>query len=411
MRLLVMKRIACAALLLLAALTTTGCWNRIELNEVAITSATGIDWDGENWIVSYQVVIPAAISSVTGGSGGGGPKSPIIVYSTKGKTIRDAIMHSFSESPRKLFFAHNRVVVIGEKAMNRGINELIDVYFRNSGSRETVSVLATPGTARKILEQFMQLQAISGAGMKEIIISEMKNTSILPNIPVYQLAMELTGDAKSAVVPEIFVSGSGDTSSLDSFSNTSIPSKLKLGRLAVLKDDKMIGWMSRKESLGAAYLRDSVQQSFIVVPCEGGEGKKGYDTIQILKSSTKIIPKLRGSQLTFTADVDVSGTLMESNCAQDLYKPGVIQGLEQGGQVQISSLLQDAWKKGQQMNTDIFGAAEKTHRKYPKQWKEWGKNWDEVFTEAPLETKIKFRMARMGLSNKSFQYLMDKREK
>ncbi|SFE72997.1 spore germination protein KC [Paenibacillus catalpae] len=405
------KRMLCAVLLLLAALTTTGCWNRIELNEVAITSATGVDWDGENWIVSYQVLIPAAISSVTGGSGGGGPKSPIIVYSTKGKTIRDAIMHSYSESPRKLFFAHNRVVVIGEKAMQRGVNELIDVYFRNSSTRETVSVLATPGTARRVLEQFMQLQAISGAGMKEIILSEMKNTSILPNIPVYQLAMEVIGDAKSAVVPEIFVSGTEDTSSLESFGSTSIPSKLKLGRLAVLKDDKMIGWMNRKESLGASYLRDSVQQSYVVVPCEDDKGKKGYNTIHVLKSSTKVIPKLQNGQLVFTADVDVTGTLMESNCAQDLYKPGVIQSLEQGGQKQVSNLLQEAWAKGQEMKADVFGAAEKTHRKYPKQWKEWSKNWDEVFKEAALEPKVKFRMARMGLSNKSFQYLMDKEGK
>ncbi|GLX67810.1 Ger(x)C family spore germination protein [Paenibacillus glycanilyticus] len=405
------KSFLSVVVLLFAALVTTGCWNRIELNEIAITSATGIDWDGENWIVSYQVVIPAAISSVTGGSGGTGPKSPIIVYSTKGKTIRDAIMHSFSESPRKLFFAHNRVVVIGEKAMRKGVNELIDVYFRNSGSRETVSVLATPGTSRRVLEQFMQLQAISGAGMKEIILSEMKNTSILPNVPVYQLAMEITGDAKSAVVPEIFVSGSEDTSSLDSFSSTSIPSKLKLGRLAILKNDQMIGWMSRKESLGAAYLRDSVQQSFVVVPCEDQEGKKGFDTVQILKSKTKIIPKLQGGQLSFKADVDVTGTLMESNCAQDLFKPGVIQSLEKEGEVQIIAMMQEAWKKGQELQVDLFGAAEKTHRKYPKQWKEWSNSWDEVFAKSPLEAKVKFRMARMGLSNKSFQYLLDKKEK
>lgn len=405
-----LRRLIGAVLLLFAAFATTGCWNRIELNEVAITAATGVDWDGENWIVSYQVVIPAAISSVMGGSGGGGPKSPIIVYSTKGKTIRDAMMHSYSESPRKLFFAHNRVVVVGERAMRRGVNELIDVYFRNSSTRETVSVLATPGTARRILEQFMQLQAISGAGMKEIIISEMKNTSILPNIPVYQLAMEVTGDSKSAVVPEIFVSGSEDTSSLESFGSTSIPSKLKLGRLAVLKKDKMIGWLSRRESLGAAYLRDSVQQSYVVVPCENSTGKKGYDTVQILKSSTKVIPTLKGGELAFKAEVELTGTLMESNCSQDLYKPGVIEALERGGEAQISSLLQTAWAKGQRIGTDIFGAAEKTHRKYPRQWKAWSKDWDEVFKKAPLETEVKFRMARMGLSNKSFQYLMEKKE-
>ncbi len=172
----------------------------------------------------------------------------------------------------------------------------------------------------------------------------------------------------------------------------------------------MIGWMSRKESLGASYLRDSVKQSYVVVPCEDDKGKKGFDTIQVLKSSTKVIPKLKNNKLSFTAEVDVTGSLLESDCAQDLYKPGVIQSLEQGGGPEVSSLLQEAWKKGQLLNVDIFGAAEKTHRKYPKLWKVWSKNWDEVFKQSPLESKVKFRMARMGLSNKSFDYIMEKKE-
>ncbi|PWW08285.1 spore germination protein KC [Paenibacillus cellulosilyticus] len=399
------------AALLGLSLVATGCWNRIELNELAITSATGIDWDGHNWIVSYQVLIPAAISAGVGTTGGGTPQSPVIVYSTKGKSIREAMMHSYSESPRKLFYAHNRVVILSEEVARRGFNELLDVYFRNSGPRETVSMLVTPGKARRILEQFMQLQIIPGEGMKDIITSEARNSSILPNVPVYQMAMDLTSDAKSGVLPEIFISGTEDTSTLDAFTHTTIPSKLKLGRLAIMREDHMIGWMNRKQSLGVSFLRNEVKQTTIAIPCTDEEGHSGFDTILIQQSSTKLKPKLNEGKLGYTAEVHASGTLSESDCAQNLYKTSVTQKLESSGGQQLQAIIDGAWKQGQQMKTDVFGAAEKAHRKYPKAWKQWSQDWGSVFAEAPLETKVHLRITRMGLSNKSFQYLTEQGQK
>ncbi|WP_127532131.1 Ger(x)C family spore germination protein [Paenibacillus kobensis] len=406
-----LRRILCAAALVWTTFIATGCWNRIELNELAITSATGIDWDGSKWIISYQVVIPAAISSGIGTTGGT-QQSPIVVYSTEGRTIREAMMYSFSESPRKLFYGHNRVVVLSEEVARRGFEELIDVYFRNAGPRETVSMLVTPGSARRILEQFMQLQLISGDGMKDIVLSEMKNASILPNVQVYQLAMELAGDAKSAVLPEIYISGSGDTASLDSFKQTTIPSKLKLRRLAVLRQGRMVGWMNQRQSLGVSYLRNRVQQTGVTVPCEKTDGTRGYDMIHISRSSTKLKPIVREGRLAYSAEVHALGTLTESGCPQNLYKPEVIRKIEQGGELQIRTIIQEAWSRGQQLGVDVFGAAESAHRKHPQQWKKWSGDWNSVFTSAALETNVHLRIARMGLSNKSFQYItnQDKRE-
>ncbi|MBD3920866.1 Ger(x)C family spore germination protein [Paenibacillus sp. PR3] len=400
-----------AVVLLSLCIMTTGCWNRIELNELAITSATGVDWDGHNWVMSYQVLIPSAISAGIGTSGSGTPQSPVIVYSTKGKSIREAMMHSFSESPRKLFYAHNRVVIISEEVARRGFNELLDVYFRNSGPRETVSMLVTPGTARRVLEQFMQLQIIPGEGMKDIILSEARNSSILPNIPVYQMGMNLTGDAKSGVLPEIYISGKEDTSTLDSFTHTTIPSKLKLGRLAIMHNDRMIGWMNRRQSLGVSFLRGEVKQTTIVTPCTDEQGHRGFDTFVIQHSSTRLKPKLTGGKLSYTAKVDASGVLTESDCAQNLYKPDITKKMESKVAQQIQQILKGAWKQGQQMGADVFGAAEKAHRKYPKAWKQWSKDWNSVFAETPLEVQAQFRITRMGLSNKSFQYLTEKDKK
>ncbi|MGO4373939.1 Ger(x)C family spore germination protein, partial [Paenibacillus sp. MCAF20] len=84
---------AVAMLILPCALLLTSCWSRVELNELAITSATSIDREGEDWVLTYQVLIPSSISTGIGIMGGANT-SPVIVYSTKGRTIREAVLHS-----------------------------------------------------------------------------------------------------------------------------------------------------------------------------------------------------------------------------------------------------------------------------------------------------------------------------
>lgn len=79
----VRKRILRCVILISHCLLLTGCWDRTELNQLAITSATAIDWDGKEWTVSYQVVIPQSIANPnTGGSPG--QQAPVMVFSTRG---------------------------------------------------------------------------------------------------------------------------------------------------------------------------------------------------------------------------------------------------------------------------------------------------------------------------------------
>ncbi|UPG63735.1 hypothetical protein [Metabacillus endolithicus] len=48
-------------------LFTSGCWNRRELNELAISVGEGIDNDKEGkYKISTQIVIPAGVASKTG---------------------------------------------------------------------------------------------------------------------------------------------------------------------------------------------------------------------------------------------------------------------------------------------------------------------------------------------------------
>lgn len=396
------------ALLLLGL--TTGCWDRIELNELSITSATAVDRQGDRWIVSYQVLIPSVVSGALGPMKGGA-KLPITVYSTEGPTIREAIYQSALESPRTLFFSHNRVMIVGEELAKNGLDELIDVYLRNSDSRETVAVLITKGEGRKILEQLLQIQIIPGDGIRETMRTERKNFSVLPYVNMYKLAMELTSEAKNAVIPEIFISGGEPVTSSDQMNKTTMSSKLKLGRLAVLKEGKLNGWLKAEQSLGANFLRGEVKRTVISTGC-GDEGGSNQSAIKILNSKTKVKPVIRGGDepIRMIVNVKAEGTLLETRCKIDLDKPEVISKLEKQMEGEILGLIRDGFKETQKLKADIVGFADHVHRKYPKRWHEMKSDWPEEYSRIKLEAHVDFTLKRLGLTSKSFTKMFEQVE-
>lgn len=391
---------------LLLCLLLGGCWDRVELNELGITSATSLDRIGEDWILSYQVIIPSAISSVSGNEGGG--VSPITVHSTKAKTIREAVAKSKLESPRQLYFAHNRVLVVSERAAREGLSSIIDVYFRLPNSRETVSMLISKDNPARVLRQLMSIQRISGQGIQQIVANESKSGSLLPNIRLYEFAMNIVGDSRSGIIPEIVVSGSPDVDKVDQMGETRQSSRLKLGRLAVFKADRMQGWFSQKESFGVAFFNDRVKVATLSFACgDSSNGQRIDSTFTIKRSSTRLTPKYSNGKMQMDVHVKSAGVLEETECTDDLQDPRVIKRMENNVRDVITGIMQAAREASKRQQLDVLGFAQHVHRKYPRYWKEHEANWDREFAKLEMKLTVEVRLERLGVSNKSFKSLED----
>lgn len=65
-----------------------GCWNRTELDELGITSATGFDRKNGKWVLSYQLIVPSTMGAIQGGGGGGGGSNPNVhTFTSEGHTM------------------------------------------------------------------------------------------------------------------------------------------------------------------------------------------------------------------------------------------------------------------------------------------------------------------------------------
>jgi spore germination protein KC len=400
--------LACAAGMLLISMLLAGCWDRTELNELSITSATAVDREKDNWTVSFQVIIPSSISG-TGGVGGSGSslQAPVTVHSVTSRTIKEAAALSYLESPRKLYFGHNSVLVISEKTARAGITPVIDIYLRNHESRETVSVLVSSEEARTVLEQLISIDRIPGQGIQRLLEKEQRGLSYLSNVRLYELAMDLLGESKTGILPEIKISGAGEVTRLDKLKGTTQPSKLKLGRLAVIHEDKMIGWLSQTEALGTAFLKGRVKETTIPFSCSGNNPKKPDSTYLLANSKTKITPRPEGDAFAVQVEIKTKGRLNEADCSADLLKPDVIRQVEQQIEKEIERTTLSAWEAVSRLEADVAGLSAVLQRKYPDQWKQFKKGNQTDWKSIKLNVKADVKLERVGLSNKAFRKMLE----
>ncbi|MDF2671248.1 MAG: grkc, partial [Paenibacillus sp.] len=125
------KILACSVLLTL--LTSTGCWDRKEVNDLAIVMATAIDQlDNDRVELSIQIFIPRSTGGAqelsSSGKSQSGSKSTM-VHSASGTTVADAMSHLQAKLSRRLFWGHAEVFVFGEARARKGISDDMD-YFQ-----------------------------------------------------------------------------------------------------------------------------------------------------------------------------------------------------------------------------------------------------------------------------------------
>ena len=100
----------------IVSLPLAGCWDRKEINDLALVTAAGIDKTDEEMIeLSVQVFVPRSGGGgqlgQTGGTGSG-PQS--LVRSAAGKTVAEAMARLQERIPRTIFWGHTEVFIFGE---------------------------------------------------------------------------------------------------------------------------------------------------------------------------------------------------------------------------------------------------------------------------------------------------------
>lgn len=392
-------------MLLFMVVLLSSCWNRTELNELWVTAATGVDYRDGQWEVSYQIIVPSAMTSGSG-EAGSGSQPAFHAYTVKGKTIHQALSLSNLETSRRIYVAHNRVVFIGKTAAEQGLDQLIDYYFRNTEARETVLMFYTDGAASEILKKLTPPEKLAGATYAELIDKESRQLSVFPDTSVYDFALSLHSDAKGIGMPVVSFKGENsegnekEFESLDVIKKTSAPLKMSLSKLAVFEGGRFVGLLNRKESLGISWLADKVKYTEIAFPCN--DKKTEMTSFMINSSHTQLVPRYNGNRYIMEVKVKVDGSLTEYGCKKDLSKIGEIKKLEKQIEKAVEDIVYEGWKATQRLDVDTVGYGDIIHRKFPERWKNIKQNWPAEFRRMEIDVQVDALIRLPGLLQNHF---------
>ncbi|MCC3374411.1 Ger(x)C family spore germination protein [Cohnella sp. REN36] len=384
-------RMAALGLLLCAgALGLTGCWDRTEVNDLALITGAAIDCNGNGRLeLTVQIFIPRA----SGGGGGdmmsqksgGGGNENTFTRTAEGENIADALSHLQSELPRMLFWGHAEVIVFGEAAAKDGIRDDVDYLMRSPHPRERSFIYVSRGKAKDVLE----LHSILERDTAEVL-REMSKSRLALSVTLAQLSTMLTSDADAALLPMITV----------------VPAPAKqmdqgisyIDGLAVFKDDCMIGYADKETTRGVLWLRDQVQRAILTVH---PAGPRGSVSLKMINSNTRLIPRIEGDD--WLMDVYIK---TENDALQNTTRLNLVSDLRAVKQVEaelndeMKSKVRLALTLAQQtLKADIFDFAGEFHRAYPAVWKKEKGRWEQHFASVEVRIHPAAKMLRPGLAS------------
>ncbi|WDZ55360.1 Ger(x)C family spore germination protein [Paenibacillus polymyxa] len=395
-----MKRKKVILFLILAlVLLLTGCWNRRELNELAIVVGMGIDKQGDQFRVSLQVVDPGKASAKKGAGGG----APATLYTEEADTIFEAIRKITTISPRRIYFSHLRICVIGESMATKGMAKALDLLSRYHQFRTDFYIVVSKGTsAEDTLKIMTPLDPIPANDLFSSLETSQKNWSPSTTVTLDEMIAAITSEGKQPVLTGLRVIGNREMGKTSGNVQEIAPSaRLQYSGLAVFRKDRLIGWLNETESRGYNFILGNVQSSVGFVACPGG----GKVVSEIIRTQTAIKGSVYRGEPQINIKMQVEANVGEVECTGlDLTQVGTIYDLENKEEEKIEEIMNLAVRKAQKSyKADIFGFGEAIHRADPRTWKSIKKNWDyEYFTELPVHIKVDFKIRRLGTIGSSF---------
>lgn len=367
-----MKKIILSLILLL---TLTGCWNYNELNDYSIVSGVAIDKSGDE----YEMSVLISNSPKSNSSESNSSVSQVVVYSGKGKSIFSALKQIGLISPSELYFGSFSVLVVSEEVAKDGINNAIDFFVRYPNSRKNFYVvLSKESKAKDTLKIMTPLSSFpsqkitdnvkSTTQLQGIISSknfnDLLSTILTPGTELSMNCIEIVGDVEEG-------------SNKENIESSEPKTYTKLGNLGIFKNDKLIDWADRDESLGINIINGAISEMFLDI-----EYKDGYVVIDSTSFSSDVKVTLKNNNPIVNIYLSGEARIVEVEGYVDLEDSKVIEEIQKKVNKKIKKRAEQAIDLAIQNKTDIFGFGKMFYQEYPKyfkkQKKEWNDNLDKI---------------------------------
>lgn len=384
-------------LIILVSFFLTGCWNYKELNSLAIYTSMAIDLTNDG---QYEVSLLVANSKKNQGSSKDG-ESQTIVYSAVGDTISEAINNIDLENPRQTYIGHLSVIIISEEIAYNGLINTLDLLLRSSESTKRFFLAIARGNkAKEIIEVLTPLETFSSQSISTNIKSSSESQAMSSAVMYSKFVEDILKKGINPILPSIIIEGNAeDGSKQESLQQTVPEAMVKLDKIALFKDDKLLGYSKKDESRGINLMLGLLKEMLLEL--------KEDDGLTVVKA-TEIVSiirvEIKDGVPSATVSVNAAAQIIENTRPIDLNDPDVISKIENDTNKEMKKLMKKGLVLAQkELNSDFIGFGNMIYKKDPKYYNSIS-DWDkDVFPYLDVNIKVNISLNSKGSTKQSIK--------
>ena len=367
-------------LLILPLLLLTGCHNYRELNELAIATAVEVDKIDDEFHLLVQVANPKNQNDASSAN-----QPQFVTYESTGQTIQEAFRNIIKESSRKIYGMHVQLLIITENIAKEDLTSMLDFFFRNTEIRKEFYVLVdTTKSNDKLLNVLTPVTNLSSQSIMDTLETNNKFLGI-SNLVTFNDLMDIyLDDNKELVLPTIYMTGNYEEGKNEEIlKETDTETKIFLGNIAIFKDEKLLGYLTKDESITVNFIKNEINDTLITQECS--ENK--YTTSEITLDKTDI--KIDLKKLEVKINITGSGYIAEYGCEEDLTKEKTIKKINNELNKYIEKIITESINSiNTNYNSDIYNFKDMIYKQDPKYFNKIKDNYYKLTYEVTSEIEL-----------------------
>lgn len=376
-------------LLTVSAMLLAGCWDRVEVNDLAIVQMTAFDKEEDRYRVSVSFPLVGQMGGPEGGGGGTGGEGNQSNYaeSAEAPAIRTAFLNLQHKLSRHLYYAHRRVALVGEEMAKQGVTDILDIIARFPENRISTHVLVAQGSGRALMETPVVMERIPAEMFREIVVGVM-NKPVTAKHFIHAILAE-GSDPYTLAFKKSKTKTDGGQMAADT---------IEIAGLAVFRKDRLAGILEGKHVNGALAALNQLRRPVFSARIPQADD---YISAQFTELTARLEPEVNGDdirmRIVFEGIYEINVNQTELPLAQFERAKRVTEAIEREIHDQVSKAVNEVQTR---FKSDIFGFGNAIRIHHPKLWKRISDRWRDVYPDIPVEYRFNIRMEHVGSLNR-----------
>ena len=371
------KRSVLLTFVLSTAFLLSACGGFAEIEELIVVSGAAIDFDGEEYTVTAEIIDLQRGSQETA--------YKTFYLESKGGSISQAVSHMGRITGKELYWGHASVFVIGSGVAENSILPVLEWFLHDSlAAFSSMIVLSDTKTAAEIYGYISPTENSASFALEKIM-TNYSSREERGSAAIFEIIDKCSADGVATMIPVISGKENGEET------------VISINGMAVFSQDKLSGIYDPEEAELLRLLLESRSENvfsadtgkeFVHFHC--GETKNDFDA-KIENGRLKVDIKLE-AELKLV-DVDGDAGVLDEEFLQRFSDSAKLVLRERG----VKVIERDV----SEFQSDILGIGQYFERCDPKLWDEIKDNWTEIYRTGEFSLEVETQVGQSGEASKT----------